>query len=93
MSGGGARGSVLDGLKATEDSVLDDLNSALLFFGGGDGISSNMGRNGFSERRNWTKANLQNHLSHTMRKPDFCLCKNKGADQLRSAFVFATPIV
>ena len=31
-----------------------------------------------------------------MRKPDFCLCKNKGADQLRkliSAFVFATPIV
>ena len=52
MSGGGARGSVLDGLKATEDSVLDGLNSALLFFGGGDGISSSMGKNGFSERRN-----------------------------------------
>ena len=34
-----------------------------------------------------------------MRKPDFCLCENKGADQLRgnpkliSAFVFATRIV
>ena len=22
------------------------------------------------------------NLSHIMRKPDFCLCKNKGADQL-----------
>ena len=35
-----------------------------------------------------------------MRKPDFCICENKGADQLRSdaaklisAFVFATRIV
>ena len=34
-----------------------------------------------------------------MRKPDFCLCENKGADQLRGnpeadhAFVFATRIV
>ena len=34
-----------------------------------------------------------------MRKPDFCLCENKGADQLRGnreadhAFVFATWIV
>ena len=30
-----------------------------------------------------------------MRKPDFCLCENKGADQLRSnsAFVFTTRIV
>ena len=42
----------------------------------------------------------QSHLSRTMRKPDFCLCENKGADQLRSitaklisAFVFATRIV
>ena len=24
------------------------------------------------------------HLSRIVRKPDFCLCKNKGADQLRS---------
>ena len=23
-------------------------------------------------------------MSHVMRKPDFCLCENKGADQLRS---------
>ena len=23
-------------------------------------------------------------MSHTVRKPDFCLCKNKGADQLCS---------
>ena len=31
-------------------------------------------------------------VSRVMRKPDFCLCKNKGADQLLkfSAFVFAT---
>ena len=34
-----------------------------------------------------------------MRKPDFCICENKDADQLRgnakliSAFVFATQIV
>ena len=28
-------------------------------------------------------------MSHVMRKPDFCICKNKGADQI-SAFVFAT---
>ena len=24
------------------------------------------------------------HMNHTMRKPDFCICKNKGADQLSS---------
>ena len=24
------------------------------------------------------------HMSRIMRKPDFCLCKNKGADQLHS---------
>ena len=24
------------------------------------------------------------HLSRVMRKPDFCICENKGADQLRS---------
>ena len=24
------------------------------------------------------------NMSHVMRKPDFCLCENKGADQLRS---------
>ena len=24
------------------------------------------------------------HMSHAMRKPDFCLCENKGAAQLRS---------
>ena len=28
-----------------------------------------------------------------MRKPEFCLCENKGADQLCSDFVFATQIV
>ena len=39
---GGARGSVLDSLKESADS-------ALLFFGGGDDISSNMGKKGFSE--------------------------------------------
>ena len=36
------------------------------------------------------------HISRVMRKPAFCLCENKGADQLRSmisAFVFATQIV
>ena len=35
------------------------------------------------------------NLSRVMRKPDFCLCKNKGADQLRSICqaVFATRIV
>ena len=32
-------------------------------------------------------------MSHVMRKPDFCLCKNKGAYQLCSYFVFATWIV
>ena len=44
-------------------------------------------------------ANL--HLSLVMRKPAFCICENKDADQLRgnreadliSAFVFATRIV
>ena len=28
-----------------------------------------------------------------MRKPAFCICENKGSDQLRSAIVFATLIV
>ena len=38
-------------------------------------------------------------VSRDMRKPDFCICENKDADQLRgmakliSAFVFATQIV
>ena len=27
---------------------------------------------------------LYSYLSHIVRKPDFCLCENKGADQLRS---------
>ena len=27
---------------------------------------------------------IQDSLSRIVRKPDFCLCKNKGADQLRS---------
>ena len=25
---------------------------------------------------------LSANMSHVMRKPDFCICKNKGADQL-----------
>ena len=47
-----------------------------------------------------TKGNVL-YMSRVMRKPDFCLCKNKGADQLCSnsatqrisAFVFASRIV
>ena len=35
---------------------------------------------------------LTDNLSSVVRKPDVCLCENKGADQL-SAFVFTTPIV
>ena len=27
--------------------------------------------------------NESKHLSRIVRKPDFCLCENKGADQLR----------
>ena len=26
---------------------------------------------------------IQSYLSRIVRKPDFCLCENKGADQLR----------
>ena len=26
---------------------------------------------------------LKGHMSRIVRKPDFCLCENKGADQLR----------
>ena len=26
---------------------------------------------------------IQNHLSLVVRKPDFCICENKDADQLR----------
>ena len=43
--------------------------------------------------------NSSNYMSRIVRKPDFCLGENKGADQLRgtakliSAFVFATRIV
>ena len=33
------------------------------------------------------------YMSRVMRKPYFCLCENRGADQLRSNFVFATWIV
>ena len=34
------------------------------------------------------------YMSHVMRKPDFCICENKGAYQLcgNSDFVFATEI-
>ena len=27
--------------------------------------------------------NVYDHLSHDVRKPDFCICENKNADQLR----------
>ena len=44
--------------------------------------------------------NCHSYMSHVMRKPDFRLCENKGADQLwsitaqlTSAFVFAARIV
>ena len=46
-----------------------------------------------------THNHTQTKMSRIVRKPDFCLCENKGADQLRSnceadhAFVFATRIV
>ena len=40
--------------------------------------------------------NMENKFSHdrahicsVMREPAFCICENKGADQLNSAFVFA----
>ena len=42
---------------------------------------------------------IKESMSRIMRKLDFCLCENKGADQLRSnceavsTFVFATWIV
>ena len=38
---------------------------------------------------------LQYHMSRSMRKPDFCLCENKGAvtAKLINTFVFATRIV
>ena len=39
---------------------------------------------------------MEEHLSLVMRKPAFCICENKDADQLRgkvTAFVFATQIV
>ena len=26
---------------------------------------------------------MSDHLSHDVRKPDFCICENKDADQLR----------
>ena len=31
----------------------------------------------------WLSLNNQHDLSRIVRKPDFCLCENKGADQLR----------
>ena len=47
-----------------------------------------------------SKFRYSNDMSRIVRKPDFCLGENKGADQLRgntakliSAFVFATRIV
>ena len=36
---------------------------------------------------------FQHKMSHIMRKPTICICENKGADQLISAFVFPTRIV
>ena len=36
---------------------------------------------------------VQLKMSLVMRKPAFCICENKDADQLISAFVFATRIV
>ena len=39
-----------------------------------------------------TKPDGQVCMSHVMRKPAFCICEKKGADQLRliNAFVFAS---
>ena len=34
-----------------------------------------------------------NHMSLVMRKPAFCICKNKDNQKLISAFIFATRIV
>ena len=61
----------------------------------------------FHLKKRWGKnvTVLYNYMSRIVRKPDFCLGENKGADQLRgnhefavtakliSAFVFATRIV
>ena len=51
-------------------------------------------------QRNLTEpSGSQGYLSRDVRKPDFCICKNKDADQLRGnreadqRFVFATWIV
>ena len=31
------------------------------------------------------QANFSDEMSHVMRKPDFCICENKDADQLRGS--------
>ena len=35
-----------------------------------------------AKKNKTTFANPKHHMSHVMRKPDFCICENKGADQL-----------
>ena len=62
-------------------------------------IPFKISRLGKGERVGVVKNDTMFHLSHVMRKPSFCICKNKGADswavtaQLISASVFATLIV
>ena len=41
----------------------------------------------------WFSCDIAQIYEHVMRKPFFCICENKDADQLISAFVFATRIV
>ena len=36
------------------------------------------------KKNHWFLVDSKDYKSHVMRKPAFCMCENKGADQLRS---------
>ena len=66
-------------------------------------FSSKKSNDGPEVVRKWTSrrrhnGRLNKYMSRVVRKPDLCICENKGADQLRgskliSAFVFTIRIV
>ena len=50
--------------------------------------SSTIWREIFFFKRSFFLVCFMYHLSRIVRKPDFCLCENKGADQLHSSTIF-----
>ena len=72
--------------------LLENFNASVTRTGTGTGTGTGTWTTGVtaialctscSRAKNLNKRISQIHMSRIVRKPDFCLCENKGADQLR----------